>query len=79
MLETLISSSNISRYELKSTLFSLEGTKIPAFIGKMTLKINGSQTLCSFVNMLFTFAEYSGIGIKTGLGMGAIRLLNTRG
>jgi CRISPR/Cas system endoribonuclease Cas6 (RAMP superfamily) len=28
----------------------------------------------NFLNMLLTFGEYSGIGIKTSIGMGAYRL-----
>ena len=29
--------------------------------------------MAAFINMLLTFAEYSGIGIKTSLGMGAVK------
>lgn len=75
-LELLTSASVVSRYELRSTGFSLEGVKIPSFLGKMTFKVNGAQTLCNFADMLFRFGEYSGIGIKTSLGMGAVRLIN---
>ncbi len=70
--------TSLNRYELRSTLFSLEGIRIPAFTGKMTLKLNGTQTMCSFSNMLLKFSEYSGIGIKTSLGMGAVRVIQER-
>lgn len=75
-LEHLCESTEILRYHLKSVYFYLEGTRIPAFIGKITLKFTGTQTMASFANMLFTFGCFSGIGIKTSLGMGAIRILN---
>ena len=75
-LDLLVSSTTVNRYELRSAGFSLEGIKIPSFLGKMTFRINGAQTLCNFADMLFRFGEYSGIGIKTSLGMGAVRLLH---
>lgn len=77
-LEQLIENSSISKYDLHSITFSLEGIRIPAFIGTMTLKIQGTQTMRNFANMLFQFGEYSGIGIKTALGMGAVRLETNR-
>ena len=77
-LEQLVEKTVLSRYDLRSTIFSLEGVRIPAFIGKITLRMNGTQTMANFANMLFQFAAYSGIGIKTSLGMGAIRLLGER-
>lgn len=75
-LEQLCRSTELVRYNLKSVHFHLEGTRIPAFVGKITLKFNGTQTMASFANMLFTFGNFSGVGIKTSLGMGAIRILN---
>ena len=72
-LEQLIQNTSISRYDLHSIAFSMEGIRIPAFLGTMTLQIHGTQTICNFANMLFQFSEYSGIGIKTALGMGAVR------
>lgn len=72
-LEQLIQNTSISQYDLHSIAFSMEGIRIPAFMGTMTLRIHGTQTMCNFANMLFQFSEYSGIGIKTALGMGAVR------
>ncbi len=77
-LEQLTEKTVLSRYELRSTIFCIEGIKIPAFIGKITLRIDGTQTMANFANMLLNFGQYSGIGIKTALGMGAIRLLEGR-
>lgn len=70
----LFEKSEICRYDLKSCWFYLEKTKIPSFIGEFTIKINGNSQLVSLANMLFKFGEYSGIGIKTALGMGAIKI-----
>lgn len=77
-LEQLVMNTSVSRYDLRSVNFSMEGIRIPAFIGTLTLRIHGTQTMCNFANMLFRFGEYSGVGIKTGLGMGAFRLENNR-
>lgn len=75
-MEALVQNTAVSRYQLRSTAFSLEGIRIPAFIGEMTLRIGGTQTMANFANMLMQFGTYSGIGIKTALGMGAIELVS---
>lgn len=77
-LGQLAEHTSICRYDLKSTYFSLEGVKIPSFIGKVTFKFSGSQTMTNFANTLFQFSLYSGIGIKTSLGMGAVRIIGER-
>ena len=77
-LEQLVESTSIFRYDLKSIWFSLESVKIPAFIGKVTFRLRGSQTMINFANLLFRFSTYSGIGIKTALGMGAVRIMEER-
>ena len=77
-LEELTLQSEIVRYDLKSTIFPLEGSKVPGFYGTMTLRINGSQTMVNFANMLLAFGEYSGIGIKASLGMGAMQVIRER-
>ncbi|MDO5410704.1 MAG: CRISPR-associated endoribonuclease Cas6 [Lachnospiraceae bacterium] len=75
-LEQLNENSQVIRYDLKSTYFHLEGVRIPSFIGKITIKLTGTQTMANFAKLLFEFGEYSGIGIKTALGMGAIKILD---
>ena len=75
MIEQLTENTEIIRYDLKSIPFCLESVKIPAFVGKVTFRFKGTQTMANFANMLFQFGAYSGIGIKTSLGMGAIRIL----
>lgn len=74
-LEELTGQAEIIRYDLKSVPFHLEGVRIPAFIGKITLKLGGTQTMVNFANMLFRFGEFSGVGIKTGMGMGACKIV----
>lgn len=71
--EQICTNSKVSSYKLKSTLFHLEGVKIPAFEGNLYIKCNRNQTLTNFLYMLFRFGEFCGVGIKTGIGMGAIK------
>lgn len=69
----------ISSYSLRSSSFCLESVKIPSFLGKITIKCVGAKEMISLMHMLINFAEYSGIGIKTALGMGAVRKGDTYG
>lgn len=78
-LEELTEHTEIVSYNLKSTRYQIGEVKIPSYIGKMTVRINGSQTMADFANLLATFGTYSGVGIKSALGMGAVRLLEERG
>ncbi len=77
-LNQLVENTILSRYELRSTTFSLEGVRLSSFLGKITLKMTGTQTIANFANMLFHFGSYAGIGIKTALGMGAIKIIEER-
>lgn len=72
ILEELVKNIYIQQYNLKSCRFHLEGVRIPAFIGEIQFGFHGSQTLINYMHFLFHFASYSGIGIKTAMGMGAI-------
>ena len=74
LLEKLIDNSHIVNYKLKSTKFYLERVRINSFVGEITIKVNGKQELINVANLLFTYGEYSGIGIKNALGMGGINL-----
>lgn len=71
-LEQLFSNTVITRYKLQSGQFPMEGKKIPGFYGFIRIHINGTDTMARYARMLLRFGEYSGIGIKTGMGMGAI-------
>ena len=78
-LEQICNCARIIRYDLRSVSFSLEGVKIPAFMGEITIKMNGTQTMANFTRMLFLFGTYAGVGIKTSLGMGSIQIIQRKG
>ena len=62
----------ISSYDLRSTVFPLEGITIPSFTGRITFYVKGGGALPGMIRMLCEFARYSGVGIKTSMGMGAV-------
>lgn len=74
LLEQMIKNTNIIQYNLRSCNYHIGKVKIPAFIGKIRLKIHGPQSLVNFANLLFHFGEYSGVGIKTAMGMGTMKV-----
>lgn len=74
LLEELVKSTRVLKYDLHSCNYSVGNSKIPSFMGNMLLRIDGTQGIVNFANMLFRFGEFSGVGIKTAMGMGSIKL-----
>lgn len=74
VLEQLTAYSSIIQYHLRSTYYMLGKVKIPAFIGEIIVKCNGPQAMANFSNLLFRFGEFSGVGVKTAMGMGNIAI-----
>lgn len=70
--QALLSGIHIVDYQLKTSRFFLKGVKIPGFTGSCILDAKLPVPLLELWNTLLRFADYSGIGIKTGLGMGGI-------
>ena len=74
-IDYLEAHTRITSYGLKSRYFTNVGSstgKIPAFVGGMSLFFSGSSTVAGLANMLLAFGTYSGVGIKTAMGMGAM-------
>lgn len=61
-------------YKLKTSKFFLKGVRIPGFLGEMTIESRLPKPLENLWHMLALFSEYSGIGIKTTLGMGGAEI-----
>lgn len=60
----------ISDYSLHSVRYNLKNVYIPAFVGRVTLTARLPAPLLELWNALLCWVPYSGIGIKTALGMG---------
>lgn len=76
LLEQFCNKTDIVNYNLRSYHYPIHNIYIPAFIGRITLHCYGNQTLTNYVNMLLHFGEYSGVGVKTAMGMGHIEIFN---
>ena len=74
-LQYIAEHSSIVDFRIRSTRFPLEGTKIPAFMGEVTIRFSGTDTMARYSKMLLEFGEFSGVGIKCGMGMGAMRIV----
>lgn len=72
VLDYIIQNTSIIDYNLRSVRFSMNNFRIPSFIGSIRLKIRGTDASKNLINLLIDFSTYSGIGIKTSLGMGGV-------
>ena len=61
-------------YTLRSQRYPLKATSIPGFMGELTMISRLPAPMQELWTALLRFAPYSGIGIKTALGMGGIRI-----
>ncbi|MEY8516209.1 CRISPR-associated endoribonuclease Cas6 [Lachnospiraceae bacterium 29-84] len=73
LLEQLLTYSKVVQYHLRSCQYPIRGVRVPAFLGQITVRVDGPQAMVDFLHMLFRFGEYAGVGIKTAMGMGAVR------
>ncbi len=69
----LAQSCRIVKYDLRSQPFSLEGRDIYGFGGLVHLRFTGNDMTSRLAALLLSMAPYTGIGIKTALGMGAVQ------
>jgi CRISPR-associated endoribonuclease Cas6 len=63
---------HISRYDMRSQGFSLEGQTIFGFCGTLTLRFHVNEMANRLMGVLLQFAPYAGVGMKPALGMGAL-------
>ena len=62
--------STITWYRLQTILFPMEKINITGFVGNISIRVHGPETLARYVRLLLRFGEFSGVGIKTGNGNG---------
>lgn len=74
-LDEIVSSINITSYDLNSHYFTIHKAKIPAFRGKLFFTVRANNTVTNYIHVLLKFAEYSGVGVKTSLGMGNVSVI----
>ncbi len=71
-IQELLQKTYIRDYNLRTSNFSLEGIKIKGFVGTIQPAVN-DEALLPLLNFLLAVSEYTGFGIKTALGMGAVK------
>lgn len=74
MLAEMKKGVRIVDYSLRTSRFQLKNTAIPCFYGKIFLEARLPIVLLEVWNALLCLAPYSGMGIKTRLGMGGVRV-----
>lgn len=75
LVKMLLSSVSISGYKLSSYDYRMKNQHIRAFSGSVSMRAKLSAPLERIYTMLLRFGEYSGVGIKTALGMGGIKII----
>lgn len=71
-LSALHQGLKMTDYRLQSCRFSLKNTQIPGFIGDITLKVSLPAPMRELWKCLVCFSRFSGVGMKTTLGMGGV-------
>ncbi|WP_319996180.1 CRISPR system precrRNA processing endoribonuclease RAMP protein Cas6 [Trichococcus shcherbakoviae] len=68
--EHLADQTSIRHHAIEKCSFPLEKVNIPAFKGEMILELQGDEDELLMMNLLWDFANFAGLGIKTAVGMG---------
>lgn len=71
--EAMLAGIHIVDYQLRTTRFLLKGIRIPGFTGSCVIEAKLAPPLLNLWNALLSFSSFSGIGIKTGIGMGGVQ------
>lgn len=78
-MEAIAAGLRCRRFQLRDQMYYLKGSSIPGFVGELTLENHLSGFHRELADALLLFSGYSGIGIKTALGMGGVRHQFTAG
>lgn len=71
-VQAILRGLHIVDYRLQTLRYPLKQVRIPSFIGRIVLEARLSAPLMEVFRTLYCFAPYSGVGIKTALGMGGV-------
>ena len=71
-LEALSGELNCTHFSLHDCSYNLKGNTIGGFAGEMIFENRANGFHREILNALLYFSDYSGIGIKTTLGMGGV-------
>jgi CRISPR-associated endoribonuclease Cas6 len=71
-METLSAGLRCREFRLQSQTYHIKGRPIPGFTGTITLENQLTGFHRQLADALLLFASYSGVGIKTTLGLGGV-------
>lgn len=74
LINGLVSATHILKYDIHSEKFPLERNRIAGCVGDIIISIKADKELTGLAKYLLSFGEFSGVGIKCSIGMGAIRI-----
>lgn len=75
LIEELTKYVRIFNYKLHTNRFYLEKTKIPGFKGIIEISLPKNPIMNRIMQLLLHFTKFTGVGIKTSLGMGGINII----
>lgn len=74
LAKELCQATTLVDYQVKFKPYRIEHTKIPAFIGYYTVRFKKNHSLAPLAILLLFYSQFTGVGIKTALGMGGIHI-----
>ena len=75
VIRKLLENVYIKDYNLRTQFFYLEKIKIKGFVGKLNIGLTvRDEALEKLLSIIIKLSEYTGFGMKTSLGMGAVVL-----
>ena len=63
----------IRDYNLRMGIYGLEGVKIRGFRGQLVMQFKRNEALQRVLALLSYYSQFTGLGIKTALGMGGVK------
>ncbi|MEG0156789.1 MAG: CRISPR system precrRNA processing endoribonuclease RAMP protein Cas6 [Anaerovoracaceae bacterium] len=73
LIQDIRDKTEIVNYDVRSARFHLEGIRIPGFVGRLGIRASGTKQFSNLLQLLIGFGEFAGVGIKTSIGMGAMK------
>lgn len=71
-IQAILRGLHIVDYRLQTLRHPLKQVRIPSFVGRIVLEARLPAPLMEVFRTLYCFGSYSGVGIKTALGMGGV-------
>lgn len=71
LLEDIAQQVHVQSYDLRSVNVSMDGIAFCGSVGRVSMNIHRNKAVRQMFGLLCAYARYSGVGIKTAMGLGA--------